>query len=80
MAELHQRILNAVDIPPEPHGRPRQGEGIPVTVRILWEHDGEEHIETLALDWTNTAVRVRLHDLRHQVKAVWVAPGDVRRR
>jgi hypothetical protein len=25
---------------------------LPVVVRIVWEHDGEEHIETAALGWS----------------------------
>ena len=28
------------------------GQPVPVVVRIVWEHDGEEHSETVALGWT----------------------------
>jgi hypothetical protein len=29
------------------------GQPVPVVVRVEWEHDGEEHIETEALGWSN---------------------------
>jgi hypothetical protein len=31
---------------------------VPITARIVWEHDGEEHIETEALGWTGRDVYV----------------------
>ena len=33
---------------------------LPVVVRIVWEHDGEEHIATEALGWSNSDAYVRL--------------------
>ena len=28
------------------------GKSVPVVVRIVWEHDGEEQFDTVALGWT----------------------------
>ena len=44
-----QAILNSTGarVPEHTFGQP-----VPVVVRIVWEHDGEEHIETVALGWT----------------------------
>ena len=44
-----QGIRNALEaqVPQHTFGQP-----VPVVVRIVWEHDGEEHIETVALGWT----------------------------
>jgi hypothetical protein len=33
---------------------------VPVTARIVWEDDGEEHIETEAAGWTGRLVYVRV--------------------
>ena len=33
------------------------GQPVPVVVRIVWEHDGEEQIETEALGWSNGDAR-----------------------
>jgi hypothetical protein len=33
---------------------------VPIVARIVWEQDGEEHIETVALGWTGRG-RVRVH-------------------
>ena len=35
---------------------------VPITARIVWEDDGEEHIETVALGWTRHNVYVRMPD------------------
>jgi hypothetical protein len=51
-----------------------------VTVRIVWEDDGEEHVDTMALGWTRRDVYVRLPDPRYQFIAVWLDAADVRRR
>jgi hypothetical protein len=53
---------------------------VPVIVRSVWEHDGEEHIETVALGWTGQAVYVRLADARCRTKAIWLDGADVQRR
>jgi hypothetical protein len=52
---------------------------VPVVVRIVWEQDGEEHIETEALGWTGQAVYVRLPDPRYRFTAVWLDASDVKR-
>lgn len=53
---------------------------IPVTVRIVWECDGEEFREGVADRWTATHVHVSLGDQRLQVPGIWVLAADVRRR
>jgi hypothetical protein len=53
---------------------------VPITARIEWEHDGEEHIDTVALGWTGRNVYVRVTDTRYRLRAVWLHAADVRRR
>lgn len=76
--ELAQHILNAHDVPPGVHHDVENP--IPVTVRILWERDGLEEVDTVAVEWTSRLVRVWLSDRRWQPAAVWVPAEDVRRR
>jgi hypothetical protein len=52
---------------------------VPVVVRIVWENDGEEHMETEALGWTDRSVYVRLPDSRWRFTSVWLRAEDVRR-
>jgi hypothetical protein len=33
---------------------------VPITARIVWADDGEEHIDTVALGWTGRDLYVRL--------------------
>ena len=72
-----QGILNALaaQVPRHTFGQP-----VPVVVRIVWEHDGEEHIETVALGWTGQHASIRLPDPRHRFTAVWLRAEDVSRR
>lgn len=70
-------LLNARPVPPGVHhdvDRP-----IPVTVTLRWE-SGAEPLDTVAVEWTATLVRVRIADLRVMTGAVWVPAADVRRR
>jgi hypothetical protein len=53
---------------------------VPVVVRIMWEHDGEEPIDTVAMGWTGRNVYVRLPDPRYRFAAVWLDASDVKRR
>jgi hypothetical protein len=72
-----QGILNALraQMPRHTFGQP-----VPVVVRIMWEHDGEEHIETVALGWTGQHAYIRLPDPRYRFTAVWLNAADVTRR
>ena len=78
-----------------PRGRPEAGDPeldrrprarhtfktpVPVVVRIVWERDGEEHIETEALGWSNTDAYVRLPDSRWRFTSIWLRAEDVKRR
>jgi hypothetical protein len=53
---------------------------VPIVARILWEQDGEEHLDTEALGWTGRDVYVRMSDTRYQLRAVWLDAADVTRR
>lgn len=73
-----QRILNARPIP----DRRLQSLGrgtIPVVVRLIWERDGEEHVETVARDWVGRDVLVDMDDYRWPTRGVWVDATDVQR-
>jgi hypothetical protein len=37
---------------------------VPIVARIVWEQDGEEQFETVALGWTGRNVYVRVTDPR----------------
>lgn len=70
-------LLNALPVPPGEHhdvDRP-----VPVTVTLRWA-TGAERLDTIAVEWTRTLVRVRIADLRVMTGAVWVPASDVRRR
>jgi hypothetical protein len=45
----------------------------------VWEHDGEEHIETVALGLTGPHANIRLPDPRYRFTAVWLDATDVKR-
>lgn len=70
-------LLNGRPVPPGVHHDVTQP--LPVTVTMRWP-TGDEHLDTLALEWTRTLVRIRVTDLRCLTGAVWVPARDVRRR
>jgi hypothetical protein len=72
-----QTILNSTGarVPEHTFGQP-----VPVVARIVWEHDGEEQLETGALGWTGRNVYVRLPDRRYRLASVWLDAADVKRR
>jgi hypothetical protein len=72
-----QRILNDTGAR-EPEHKFRWP--VPITARVVWEQDGEEHLETEALGWTEQDVYVRVTDRRYQLRAVWLNAADVTRR
>jgi hypothetical protein len=47
---------------------------VPITARIVWELDGEEHIETVALGWTGRGRYVCMSDTRYQLRACGSTP------
>lgn len=75
-----QDILNK-RISPTP-GQPlhRCEPPIPVWARLVWEHDGEERIETVAISWHGRIVRVQMRDDRWTPGQVYLNAEDVRRR
>lgn len=74
-----QTILNARPIPPRSAQRVDR-RPIPVTVRVVWERDGAELIDTEAIDWVGRDVLVQIADDRCQTKGAWLPAEDVRRR
>jgi hypothetical protein len=72
-----QRILNGLGarVPEHTFHQP-----VPITARIVWEHDGEEFIETVAAGWSGQNVYVRLPDRRYRLTSVWLDAADVTRR
>jgi hypothetical protein len=72
-----QRILNDTDarVPEHTLDTP-----VPIVADIVWEHDGEEQLETKALGWTGQNVYVRLPDRRYRFTACWLDAADVTRR
>ena len=58
--------------PQGPEAAAHFGQPVPVVIRIMWEHDGEEHIETVALGWTGQHAYIRLPDPRYRFTAVWL--------
>jgi len=74
-----QRLDNEVPIPPR---RAQVPATMPLTVsvRLEWERDGVEQLDTVARAWTTRAVLVELHDPRRQTIGVWLPVADVKRR
>ncbi len=70
-------LLNAHPVPPGVHHDVERP--IPVTVVLRWA-SGTERLDTVAVEWTATLVRVRIVDLRVMTGAVWLPAADVRRR
>lgn len=72
-----QKIRNARPIPER---RLQTSGHILVRARIVWEHDGEQWIDTVAFAWTSRLVLVQLVDQRYLFRGVWLDPSDVERR
>lgn len=50
-----------------------------VRVRLIWERDGEDVIETEAWAWTRDLVLVYVRDRRRQTNGAWLSAADVER-
>ena len=75
---LYQQLLNARPIPPRDRQNPHRAP-IAVRVRLVWERDGVEHLDTRAWDWVGRDVLVDVPGPRLQVNAAWLDAADVRR-
>jgi hypothetical protein len=53
---------------------------VPIVARVVWEYDGEEHLETEAAGWSGQLVYVRLPDRRYRLTSVWLHAADIKRR
>ena len=71
-----QRILNALEAQTPEHTFKTP---VPVVARIVWEHDGEEHIETEALGWSKGDACVQMPDSRWKFTSIWLDASDVKR-
>lgn len=76
---LWQGVRNGYEVPPL-SAQTDAERPVPVTVRLEWEHDGVELVDTVALGWTTRLVRVGMTDRRWRLGAAWVHGDDVRRR
>ncbi|MCR6649689.1 MAG: hypothetical protein NVV70_16715 [Cellulomonas sp.] len=73
-----QAITNACPIP----SRAAQHDlDEPATVRVhlVWERDGEDTRETIAVAWAGRSVLVSVNDRRVQVQWAWLDASDVQR-
>ena len=52
---------------------------VPIAARVVWETDGGEHSDAVALGWTGQAVYVRLSDPRWRTNAILLDGADVQR-
>lgn len=75
-----QRVENESWPPKDVVGRIRNHASIPVTVRLVWEYDGEERLAGTATRWHERCVYVEIRDTRLRTTGVWVDAGDVQRR
>jgi hypothetical protein len=73
-----QRVVNAREIPPRRAQRDLDPY-VRVRVRVVWEHDGEELRETIAVAWAGRDVLVDVTDPRVHVGWVWLDAADVER-
>jgi hypothetical protein len=75
-----QQVLNE-HWPAKPRQYKTHEQGIRVSVRVVWERDGEEWLPGTATRWDAQHVYVELHVThgRLQAQGVWVKPADVRR-
>lgn len=53
---------------------------VPVRVRLIWQRDGPELLDTIALGWAGHLVRVQVRDLRSRAAYAWVHAEHVARR
>jgi hypothetical protein len=55
---------------------------VPVRVRLAWERDGVEYLDTVATRWGGLHVLVDISDPlhRYQLRGVWMHCDDVGRR
>jgi hypothetical protein len=78
--ERFQDVTNSSWPAPEVASRRSDHAAIPVTVRIVWDRDGETQLDGTATRWVGQHVFVRFTDERSRLGFAWVDAGDVRRR
>jgi hypothetical protein len=75
---LWQELVNSVPIPPV-RAQTKAPDPVACLVRLVWERDGPELVQTVAIGWTARAVLVRMQDPRWRLGGAWVPAGDVHR-
>jgi hypothetical protein len=82
--DRRQRILNSKAGPGPWPGAPMHqlSQGVRVTVRLVWERDGVEYLDTIATHWGGLHVLVDITDRQHryELRGVWLHCDDVGRR
>lgn len=73
--EWFQDVMNKSWPPAEVAERPSDYAAIPVTVSIVWEHDGESWVDGTATRWHGQHVFVRFSDERSRLDFGWVYGG-----
>ena len=74
-----QDITNQWWPPPEVAQRLTDHADIPVSVRIVWQKDGETWLDGTVTHWAGKCVFVRFVDERSRLGFAWADAGDVRR-
>lgn len=77
--ERFQDVMNKSWPPPDVARRLSDHAAIPVTVRIVWDRDGETWLDGTATRWHGQHVFVRFVDERSRLGFAWVDAGDVGR-
>lgn len=79
--EDFQDVLNQLWPPPEvARELKNRDDAIEVQVRVVFDRDGEQWLDSVARRWWQLHVCVECEDRRLRVRYVWVGAGDVRRR
>lgn len=77
--EHWQALTNAREVP-ERRLQHELAAPIPVRVRLIWQRDGVEFLDTLAVGWAGQLVHVQLRDVRSRAAFAWVHAEHVQRR
>lgn len=74
-----QPIINAHEVP-DRRLQQELATPIPVRVRLIWQRDGTELLDTIAVGWAGQLVHVQVRDVRVRIRFAWVHAEHVARR
>jgi hypothetical protein len=63
-----------------PQARAHLSQPVPITARVLWADDGEEHLDTVALGWTGGTCTCGCRTGGTGFTSVWLDAADATRR